>query len=121
MGFKNREAAGEKLAEQLKGLRLKKPIVLALPRGGVPVAAKVAARIGAPLDVLVVRKIGAPDNPEYGIGAITEGGHYWLNEEAVKRLGIPQSELESVIQSEMHEVQRRVQTYRKEDKSGKAA
>jgi putative phosphoribosyl transferase len=67
--FADRRAAGRELAERLRPFAAEKPVVLGLARGGVPVAHEVAQALGAPLDVLVVRKIGAPGNPEYGIGA----------------------------------------------------
>src|SRR5665213_2348797 len=70
--FTDRRAAGRELAERLRALAVESPVVLGLARGGVPVAYEVAQMLGAPLDVLVVRKIGAPGNPELGIGAIAE-------------------------------------------------
>ncbi|MBS1892047.1 MAG: hypothetical protein JST59_12190, partial [Actinobacteria bacterium] len=72
--FADRDEAGRRLAAALEHFRDRDPVVVALPRGGVPVAFEVARLLGAPLDILVVRKIGAPFNPEYGIGAIAEGG-----------------------------------------------
>lgn len=76
MRFRDRDDAGERLADAVvtAGLDLVDPVVLALPRGGVPVAAAVARRLGAPLDVFVARKVGAPGRPELGIGAVAEGG-----------------------------------------------
>ena len=71
--FADRHAAGRELAKRLSSLAIEDPVVLGLARGGVPVAYEVAQALAAPLDVLVVRKIGAPGNPEYGIGAIAEG------------------------------------------------
>lgn len=71
--------------------------MLGIPRGGVPVAAEVARVLGAPLDVVVARKLGAPANPEYGIGAIAEQGAYVLSEQAVRRLGIAQAQLEGIV------------------------
>lgn len=71
--FADRRAAGRALAAAVASLGLEDPVVLALPRGGVPVAAEVAATLGAPLDVLIVRKIGVPGNPEYGVGAVIDG------------------------------------------------
>ena len=72
--FADRRDAGRRLAEVLERYRDEDPIVLALPRGGVPVAYEMATALEAPLDILLVRKIGAPYQPEYGIGAIAEGG-----------------------------------------------
>ncbi len=70
MVFRNRNDAGARLAQRLTGLALEHPVVIALPRGGVPVAFEVAHTLRAPLDVLAVRKLGAPRNPEFGVGAI---------------------------------------------------
>lgn len=112
MIFKNREDAGKKLADALEPLRNENPVLLALPRGGVPIAAEVAEQWGAPLDVLIVRKIGAPDNPEFGIGAMAEDGSYWLNGEAISVLGVSQDQLREVIRKESAEVHRRVEAFR---------
>src|SRR5262245_11042226 len=72
--FADRHEAGRRLARDLAALDLPDPVVLALPRGGVPVAYEVAQMLHAPLDVLLVRKVGAPGNPEFGLGAVAEGG-----------------------------------------------
>src|SRR5579875_3613115 len=71
--FANRREAGRKLAERLLRFRDAAPIVLALPRGGVPVGFEIARALGAPLDIVLVRKIGAPGNPEFGLGAVVDG------------------------------------------------
>jgi predicted phosphoribosyltransferase len=84
--FVDRHDAGRELAERLTSLAAEDPAVLGLARGGVPVAYEVAQALGAPLDVLIVRKIGAPGNPEYGIGAVAEGDVWVLNEHAVRQL-----------------------------------
>jgi putative phosphoribosyl transferase len=83
MRFADRKQAGSQLAERLELLGLHDPIVVALPRGGVPVAAEVAARLGAPLDVLVVRKIGHPHQPELAVGALGEGDVVVLDQHAI--------------------------------------
>jgi putative phosphoribosyl transferase len=75
MEFVDRRAAGQLLAERLLSLASERPVVMALPRGGVPVGFEVARALGAPLDVLAARKLGAPGNPEFGVGAITEDGN----------------------------------------------
>jgi len=80
--FTDRRAAGRSLAERLRALAVESPVVLGLARDGVPVAYEVAQVLGAPLDVLVVRKIGAPGNPELGIGAIAEGDVRVLNQQS---------------------------------------
>ncbi|TGQ31224.1 phosphoribosyltransferase family protein, partial [Mesorhizobium sp. M00.F.Ca.ET.216.01.1.1] len=71
--FRDRQEAGEKLGIELGKLQLRQPVVLALPRGGVPVAVEVAKALGAPLDLLIVRKVGAPGNPELAVAAIVDG------------------------------------------------
>lgn len=86
--FRDRRDAGRRLAGLLERYRPQDPVVVGIPRGGVPVAAEVARSLGAPLDVIVARKLGAPNNPEYGIGAIAEGGARVISEEALARLHI---------------------------------
>src|SRR5690349_3635378 len=86
--FEDRQEAGSRLAELLLRFEWEHPIVLALPRGGVPVAYEVARALGAPLDVLIVRKLGAPFQPELGVGALTEGGTRFVDEEMCAALGI---------------------------------
>ena len=88
MRFADRAEAGRALADAMRDLDLQDPVVLGLPRGGVPVAAEVAGVLGAPLDVFVARKVGAPGHEEYGIGAVAEGG-VWVSDDAIlPRLGI---------------------------------
>lgn len=110
--FADRHAAGRELAQRLAGLAADDPLVLGLARGGVPVAYEVAQALGAPLDVLVVRKIGAPGNPEYGIGAIAEGGVLVLNDLAVSQLLVSHEELEAASARARDEVAARVARYR---------
>jgi putative phosphoribosyl transferase len=112
--FTDRHAAGRELAERLRPLAAEHPVVLGLARGGVPVAHEVAQALEAPLDVLVVRKIGAPGNPEYGIGAIAEGGVRVLNQEAVRDLLVSVEELEAAVARERAELEARVKRYRGE-------
>jgi predicted phosphoribosyltransferase/dienelactone hydrolase len=112
--FTDRHAAGRELAERLAKLSLEDPVVLGLARGGVPVAYEVAQELGAPLDVLVVRKIGAPANPEYGIGAIAEGGIRVLNERAVRELSVSHEELEVAIARARSEIDERLKRYRRD-------
>ncbi len=111
MIFKNRQSAGEKLAEALAQYKsAKDAIILALPRGGVVVGHEVAKRLGLPLDIVVPRKIGAPGNPEYAIGAITEAGEGVFNEEETRR--VDQGWLKNEIAKEKAEAERRLKTYR---------
>jgi putative phosphoribosyl transferase len=110
--FEDRRDAGRRLAARLLPLAEERPIVVALPRGGVPVAEQVAMALGVPLEILAVRKLGAPHNPEYGIGAIAEGGTRVLDQEALAVLGIDRVELERTLVEETAELQRRVEVYR---------
>ena len=110
--FQDRRDAGRRLAERVAALGLEAPIVMALPRGGVPVAFEVARRLGAPLDVVVVRKLGAPGAPEFGVGALGEGGVRLVNSAALAALGITVSELDSVVAREQEELERRLERYR---------
>jgi putative phosphoribosyl transferase len=100
MRFRDRTRAGEALARRLAGLRGRTDLlVLGLPRGGVPVAARVAGALGAPLDVLVVRKLGVPGHEELALGAIASGGFRTLNDEVIAHLMIPPSVVESVTRA----------------------
>lgn len=110
--FEDRRDAGRRLGERLLAYRDEAPVVFALPRGGVPVAYEVARLLGAPLDVLVARKLGAPDQPEFGIGAVAPGGVRVLNERAVRLLGIPQDYLDRVTERERAEMERRTLLFR---------
>ena len=110
--FRDRRDAGVKLAGPLGRYREEMPVVFALPRGGVPVAYEVALALDAPLDVLVARKLGAPDQPEFGIGAVAPGGVRVLNQDAVRRLGIPGEYLGRITAQETAEVKRRLRHFR---------
>jgi putative phosphoribosyl transferase len=114
MRFRDRSDAGRRLAERLAADRFHDPLVLALPRGGVPVAFEVAARLRAPLDVFVARKVGAPSHPEYGIGAIAEGGEQVRDPDAASMLGISDVAFASLAAREQDELKRRVAHYRGE-------
>lgn len=112
MRFHDREQAGRLLAEKLEGSRGKQPVILALTRGGIPVAFEVARLLGAPLDLVVVRKIQAPGSPEYTVGAIAEGGATFLNATVLGEVGIPHEEAAALAESEVAELARRVRLYR---------
>jgi putative phosphoribosyl transferase len=112
MRFHDRQEAGHQLAALLQRYREKDPIVLALPRGGVPVGYEVARALSAPLDVIVVRKLGAPQCPEYAIGAIAEGGAVFIEPSAVAEAEIDEAELSAVAEKEAVELERRVRLYR---------
>ncbi|HZM26476.1 MAG TPA: phosphoribosyltransferase family protein [Gemmatimonadales bacterium] len=111
MSFMDRADAGRRLAAALTPLRQRDPVVLALPRGGVPIGYHVARALGAPLDVIVVRKLGAPDHEELAVGAIAREAVYidWL---IVRQLGVTQAYLEQVIAAEKEELERRERAYR---------
>jgi putative phosphoribosyl transferase len=110
--FEDRRDAGRRLAERLLPLAGDDPVVVGLPRGGVPVAEEVAKALGAPLEILSVRKLGSPHNPEYGIGAIAEDGTRVFDPEALAVLGIDNRTLESIVARETVELRRRVAAYR---------
>ncbi|MGE5280967.1 MAG: phosphoribosyltransferase [Chloroflexota bacterium] len=110
--FEDRRDAGRRLAEELMPLAGEQPVVVALPRGGVPVGREVADALGAPLEILAVRKLGAPHNPEYGIGAIAEDGTRVFDPEALAVLGIDGGVLDAIVARESAELERRVEAYR---------
>ena len=110
--FHDRGDAGRKLAARLASYAGRPGImVLALPRGGVPVAEQVAARLDAPLGLFVVRKLGVPGQPELAMGAIASGGVRVLNDDVVRRLGISRREIEQVATAEEREIERRTREY----------
>lgn len=111
--FRDREEAGRILAARLGAWATRDdPIVLALPRGGVPVAAEVAKALKLPLDVIVVRKLGVPGEPEFAMGAIASGGVRVLNEDVVRMLGIDAGTIEDAARAEGVELERRERLYR---------
>lgn len=113
MRFHNRTHAGQLLAERLAPYAGRPDLlVLALPRGGVPVAYQIARALHAPLDVWVVRKLGAPHQPELAIGAIAPGGIQLLSSGLIRELGIPAGELEAITARERAELGRRLAAYR---------
>lgn len=112
MRFDDRREAGRRLAPLVVELALDDPVVLALPRGGVPVGFEVARALGAALDVLVARKLGAPHQPELGIGAIAEGGARVIDQDLVRVLRLSDADVERVSDAEALELDRRVRSYR---------
>lgn len=113
-GWLHRKDAGEKLAEVLEPRLREAPrlLILALPRGGVPVAFPVARRLNAPLDVLIVRKLGAPHYPELAMGAVTNCGNRVLNDEVIARYEVTNDTLDAVTRQELEELERREALYR---------
>lgn len=111
--FRDRAEAGERLARAVDDLDLPNPFVLALPRGGVPVAVRVAEGIGASLDVLVVRKVGVPGSPETAIGAVTAEGPPLFDQEALRVLRLSEADLAEAVEAERAEARRRLEAYRR--------
>jgi len=112
--FRDRRDAGRLLAAHLLHFADSKPLVLALPRGGVPVAYEIAKALHAPLDLLIVRKLGAPGHSEFGIGAVVDGAHpeIVLNEEIVRQLDVSQNYLREETVRQLAEIDRRRRLYR---------
>jgi putative phosphoribosyl transferase len=109
MPFKDRSDAGRRLASRLSGYRDQQPAVFALPRGGVPVAAEVAAALSAPLDLILVRKIGVPFQPELAMGAIVDGKAPVIvrNEDVIASAEIGDEEFKAICEKELAEIERR--------------
>lgn len=113
MRFRDRTDAGRALADAVRGRAAGDGVVvLGLPRGGVPVAAEVARALGAPLDVFVVRKLGTPGHRELAMGAIASGGIRVMNDDLVRRLGVPPDAVQAVVDEETAELHRREAAYR---------
>lgn len=110
--FRDRQDAGDRLAERLNREHFTDPLVLALPRGGVPVGDVVASALGAPLQAFVARKLGAPGHPEFGIGAIAEGSDEVIVSDSAARLGLSAEEMANLAEEERPELERRVRLYR---------
>ncbi|XYH97364.1 phosphoribosyltransferase [Sorangium sp. So ce1128] len=110
--FHDRRDAGRYLAAKLARYANPRLVVLALPRGGVPVGYEVARALGAPLDVFIVRKLGVPGYEELAMGAVASGGVRVLNEDVVSRLGLSRADLDAVTAKELREVERRERAYR---------
>ena len=111
--FRNREEAGRILADELSRYRNDPTaLILALPRGGVAVGYQLSLALHVPLDVFITRKIGAPGNPEYAIGAVGETGSHYLNQEAINSFGLSRHELDRLIHIQEKEIARRRDLYR---------
>ncbi len=112
--FEDRKEAGQMLADEIVKLHLPNPVVLALPRGGVPVAFPIATALRVPLDILIVSKVGAPHNPELAVAAIVDGNPYdiVLNHEMIEAYGIDEAELQILVDQKRPELERRKQVYR---------
>lgn len=111
--FQDRRDAGQALVPEIRACNLQDPLVLGLPRGGIPVAFEVATALDAPLDVIIVRKLGAPFQPELAIGAIASGGIRILNEDVIRLFpDLIDAELDRITKDETRELERREQLYR---------
>jgi putative phosphoribosyl transferase len=110
--FEDRRDAGRRLAGKLSRFEDEQTVVFALPRGGVPVGYEISRALDAPLDVFVSRKLGAPGQPEFGIGAVAAGGVRVLNQDVVRRLGIPDDYVQEITAQELAEVGRRLRYFR---------
>ncbi len=114
MIFDHREQAGKKLAAELAAYRERDPLILAVPRGGVVVAAPVWENLGGELDLIITRKIGAPNQPELAIGAVAADGFSLLNKELISRLNVQENYVEEAARKEQAEIKRRLDDYRGE-------
>ncbi len=117
MIFADRREAGRRLGERLAGYAREGPVVLALPRGGVPVGFEVARNLGCPWDVVVARKLGAPRQPDLAIGAVAAGGEPLWNEELLASLGVPEAYRREEVRRQSREARRQEAVFR----SGRAA
>ena len=112
--FDDRTSAGERLGDALAERGIEADVVLAVPRGGLPLGRAVADRLGALLDVVVASKIGAPNNPEFALGAVAEDGSTWLNEDALERLGVSDEYLAGERERERAVAEEKAATYRED-------
>ena len=110
--FEDRADAAKRLAKKLEWLKKEEPVILAIPRGGVVTGDIIASELGMKLDIIVSRKVGAPNNPELAIGAVTHDGSYFPNKEITVMLNVPQKYIESEISSQVKEIERRLMKFR---------
>ena len=113
--FNDRVEAGKRLASELADFAGKDAIVLAIPRGGVVVGSEIAKALDLPLDVIIPRKVGAPDNPELAIGAVAEDGTIILDKQLVAYLGVPQDYISEESERQKREIERRLKLYRQNE------
>lgn len=112
MLFKDREDAAQKLAKKLENLTNENPVILAIPRGGVVTGDVIAKKLGAKLDIIISRKVGAPYNPELAIGAVMHDGSFFPNRDIITALNVPTEYIEQEIKSELKEIERRIMKFR---------
>jgi predicted phosphoribosyltransferase len=110
--FRDRTDAGTQLARELTDRGVEADIVLAVPRGGLPLGRVVADELGVPLDIIVAKKIGAPNNPEFAVGAVSSDGHVWLNDEAIDYQGIDRDWVASRREEEEQNASEKAERYR---------
>lgn len=110
--FIDRSDAGQQLAQALTSFASREPIILALPRGGLPLGREIANVLNAPLDVLIVRKLGVPSNPEYAFGAVGEGDSVVLDQQTIDLVGVSPVVRDRIITEAQSEIERRVEMYR---------
>ncbi|WP_339102748.1 phosphoribosyltransferase family protein [Haloterrigena salinisoli] len=116
--FDDRTDAGERLAAELESRGLEADVVLGIPRGALPVARPVADALEADLDVVVARKLGAPENPELAIGAVASDGSVWYNDDLLDRLDVSEAYLEEVREEEAENAREKADRYRPRDRRG---
>lgn len=110
--FRDRTEAGAQLADALVERGVEADVVLAIPRGALPLGRPVADRLDAPLDVVVAKKLGAPDNPELAIGAVAENGALWLNDDIIERIGVSETYVERQREAEAEGARAKADRYR---------
>jgi len=110
--FKDRVDAAKKLAEKLHTLNIQEPVILAIPRGGAITGDIIAKELGSRLDIIVSRKVGAPDNPELAIGAVMHDGSFFPNADIISALNVPKKYIEQEIGVELKEIERRLNKFR---------
>ena len=112
MMFKDRVDAAKKLAKKLHPLNIQEPVILAIPRGGVVTGDVIAKELGSKLDIIVSRKVGAPDNPELAIGAVMHDGSFFPNSDIISTLNVQKKYIEQEITVELKEIERRLNKFR---------
>ena len=110
--FKDRVDAAKKLAKKLRTLNIQEPVILAIPRGGVVTGDVIAKELGSKLDIIVSRKVGAPDNPELAIGAVMHDGSFFPNADIISALNVQKKYIEQEIATELKEIERRLNKFR---------
>ena len=113
--FRDRTEVGKLLGDELLKRKIKNPVVLAIPRGGLPVAKEIALALKAPLDIVITRKIGAPGEPEFAIGAVTQEGEMIVDRQVTRTLGVSEQYLREESARQIEEIKQRMHKYREKD------